>query len=247
MKPAVTITITLAAGVLTLLATAPALAQFDKLIRDAPVMSPSASPTTGSTDAKIASGLKEALQVGTQNTVSLTGKADGYLANQAIKIVLPDRLRSLEPGLRAAGFGSQVDELVVSMNRAAERAAPAAQEIFLDAIGAMTFDDAKKILNGGDTAATEYFKGKTTDTLSTAFRPIVEKTMNEVGVTRQYNALMGHAQAIPFVKAQAMDVDSYVVGKALDGLFYVLGQEEQKIRVNPAARVTDLLKETFGK
>jgi hypothetical protein len=201
----------------------------------------------GLSDAKIGSGLKEALQVGTENAVKLTGKTDGYFKNQAIKILMPERLRTLEKGLRAVGYGPQIDEFVLSMNRAAERAAPAAKQIFWDAIGEMTFDDARKILNGGDTAATDYFKVKTTDKLTTAFRPTVEKTMNEYNVTRQYKELVGRYQAIPFVKSETFDIDSYVIRKSLDGLFYTVGQEERKIRTNPAARATDLLKEVFGK
>jgi len=198
-------------------------------------------------DQKVASGLKEALQVGTENAVKLTGKPDGYFKNEAIKILMPEKLRTLERGLRAVGYGPQVDEFVLSMNRAAERAAPAAKSIFWDAIKQMTFDDARKILSGNDTAATEYFRGKTSEKLATAFRPIVEQAMNEVGATKQYKDLVGQAKSIPFLRTQALDIDQYVVGKALDGLFYVLGEEEKKIRKNPAARVTSLLKEVFGR
>ncbi len=133
------------------------------------------------------------------------------------------------------------------MNRAAEQAAPHAKKIFWDAIGEMTFDDARKILNGDDTAATEFFRIKTTDRLAAAFRPMVDRAMNEVGVTRQYKALVAQSQAIPFVKSEALDIDQYVLTKALDGLFYVLGEEERKIRRNPTARVTDLLKEVFAR
>ena len=116
---------------------------------------------SGLSDAKIASGLKEALQIGTQNAVSLTGRPDGYFGNAAIKILLPSQLQPIEKGLRAVGYGPQIDELVLSMNRAAERAAPAAKPIFLEAITAMSFDDARRILSGSPTAATEYFRGKT--------------------------------------------------------------------------------------
>ncbi|MFQ5792898.1 MAG: DUF4197 domain-containing protein, partial [Acidobacteriota bacterium] len=170
----------------------------------------------------------------------------GYFRNQAIKILMPEQLQTLEQGLRVVGYGPQVDEFVLSMNRAAERAAPAAKRIFWDAIGEMTFDDARKILDGGDTAATDYFKAKTSDELAAAFRPVVDQTMNEVGVTRQYKELVGRYEAIPFVKRVTFDVDEYVVTKALDGLFYVVGEEERKIRTDPAARVTDLLKEVFA-
>jgi hypothetical protein len=132
------------------------------------------------------------------------------------------------------------------MNRAAEKAVPFAKQIFWDAIGAMTFDDARKILNGNDTAATEYFKGKTSKNLQTAFRPSVEEVMNQVGVNRQYNDLIGKYKDVPFSKNIAFDVNQYVTEKATDGIFFVVGQEEKKIRTNPAARVTDLLKDVFG-
>jgi Protein of unknown function (DUF4197) len=232
-----------AVGLLIVLVVAPASAQVEQLLRGLGVP----VPQSGLSEAKVASGLKEALQIGTQNAVNLTGKTDGYLANQAIKILMPEKLRTLETGLRAVGYGSKVDEFILSMNRAAERAAPSAKQIFWDAIGAMSFDDARKILGGNETAATEYFRGKTSDTLTTAFRPIVERATNEVGVTRQYKELIGRYQAIPFAKSESLDVDQYVVGKALEGLFHVLGEEEKKIRTNPTARVTELLKEVFGK
>jgi hypothetical protein len=196
---------------------------------------------------RIVAGLKEALQVGTGNAVNLTGKVDGYFRNQAIKILMPKQLQTLEKGLRAIGYGSQVDEFVLSMNRAAEKAAPEARKIFVGAIREMSITDARRILTGGDTAATEYFKSKTTDKLTTAFRPVVEKAMNEVGVTRQYKELVGRYQSIPFARSQSLDIDQYVVTKALDGLFYVLGEEERKIRKDPVARVTSLLKDVFGR
>ena len=199
----------------------------------------------GLSDAKIGAGLKEALQVATEKTVSLTGKTDGYFTNQAIKILMPERLRTFESGLRAVGYGPQIDELVLGMNRAAERAAPQAKQIFFDAIGGMSFDDARKILNGGDTAATQYFKAKTTPQLTAAFRPVVERSMSQVGVSRQYKDLVSRFDAIPFAKSQAFDLDGYVVDKGLGGLFVVLGEQEKQIRTNPAARATDLLKEVF--
>lgn len=225
-----------------LLTAAPAWAQLDRLLEGMGL-----GQQSGLSEVKVGSGLKEALKVGTENTVNLTGRADGFFRNQAIKILMPKTLRKLEKPLRMVGYGDPVDEFVLSMNRAAERAAPFAKEIFWDAIGKMTFDDARKILSGGETEATDYFKGKTTDKLVAAFRPVVEKSMNEVGVTRQYKKLVGRYEGIPFTKSVVFDVDQYVVKKAMDGLFYVLGQEEKKIRNNPAARVTDLLKEVFGK
>lgn len=196
---------------------------------------------------KIASGLKEALQVGTENAVHSTGRLDGYFGNPRIKIPMPEKLQTMEKGLRAVGQGDQVDAFVLSMNRAAERAAPEAKAIFWDAIGEMSFRDAEKILNGSDTAATDYFRRKTTERLATAFRPIVSDAMNQVGVTRQYKELVGRAQGIPFLKLEEFDLDDYVVRKGLDGLFYVLGEEERKIHREPAARVTDLLREVFAR
>jgi hypothetical protein len=203
--------------------------------------------TSGLSDSKIASGLKEALQVGADNSVKLTGKTDGYFGNEAIKILMPSNLRTLEKGLRAVGYGPKIDEFILSMNRSAEAAAPAAKKIFGDAILAMSFDDARKILSGGDTAATDYFKGKTTDQLTAAFQPVVEKTMNQNGVTKQYKALTDQYQSIPFAKSQSFDINKYVVTKALDGLFYELADQERQIRKDPAARTTSLLKEVFGK
>lgn len=197
-------------------------------------------------DDKIASGLKEALQVGTGNAVKSTGRVDGYFGNPDIKILLPDNVRRLDKGLRAVGYGPQVDQFVLSMNRAAEKAAPAAKQIFLDAILQMSFDDVRGIYSGGNTAATEYFRAKTSDQLAEAFRPIVEQATSEVGVTQQYKRLVGRAQAIPFVRTESLDIDGYVVSRALDGLFYVLGQEERKIRQDPQAQVTSLLREVFG-
>ncbi|MGH7313102.1 MAG: DUF4197 domain-containing protein [Candidatus Rokuibacteriota bacterium] len=225
-----------------LLVTAPAWAQLDQILKGLGLGQPGTL-----SDAKIGMGLKEALQVATDTSVTLTGKVDGYFGNHAIKILMPEKLKGLETGLRAVGYGPQVDEFVLSMNRAAERAAPAARQIFLDAIGEMTFDDARKILNGGDTAATDFFKTRTTDRLMAAFKPVIDRSMNEVGVTRHYKELVGRFEAIPFVKTQAFDLDGYVTGKGLDGLFHVLGEHERQIRVNPAARTTDLLKDVFGK
>jgi Protein of unknown function (DUF4197) len=222
--------------------TAPAWAQLDSILKGLGL-----GQSGALSDAKIGMGLKEALQVATDNSVTLTGKVDGYFGNQAIKILMPEKLKSLETGLRAVGYGPQVDEFVLSMNRAAERAAPAAKQIFLDAIGEMTFDDARRILNGGDTAVTDFFKTKTTDKLMAAFKPVIDRSMNEVGVTRQYKELVGQFEAIPFVKTPTFDLDGYVTGKGLDGLFHVLGEQERQIRANPAARTTDLLQEVFGK
>lgn len=227
---------------IVMLASLPASAQLDQALKGLGI-----GKTGELSDAKIGSGLKEALKIGTENAVNLTGKTDGYFTNKAIKILLPEKLHMMEQGLRAAGQGPKIDEFVLSMNRAAEQAAPSAKKIFWDALGEMSFEDAQKILTGGNTSATEYFKGKTTDKLTAAFTPVVKKTMDQVGVVQKYEGLVGHAQSIPFVKSETLDINHYVVTKALDGLFHVLGEEESQIRTNPAARTTDLLKEVFGK
>jgi hypothetical protein len=221
-----------------LLSPSPAAAQLDRLLQGLGI--------GGLSDAKIGSGLKEALRVGTETAVSLTGKTDGYFANQAIKILMPSQLQTADKGLRMVGYGPQLDEFVLSMNRAAEAAAPGAKKIFGDAIGEMSIEDARKIWSGGDNAATQYFRSKTSDRLTAAFAPVVDRAMNQVGVTRQYKELLGRAQSIPFLRTDSLDIDHYVLGKALDGLFVVLGEQEKQIRTNPAARTTDLLKEVFA-
>ena len=223
------------------LATSPASAQVDQFLKSMGIGQQESLP-----DVKVDAGLKQALQVATEKSVSLTGRPNGYFGNQAIKILMPEKLQTVESGLRMVGYGPQVDEFVLSMNRAAEQAAPAAKKIFIDAITGMTFDDAKKILSGGNTSATEFFKAKTTDQLTVAFRPVVDKTMAQTGVVQQYQALMGRFDAIPFVRSQTFDIDGYVVGKALDGLFHVIGEQETLIRTNPAARTTELLREVFA-
>lgn len=216
-----------------------------------PSSMPSLPGSTGSTgakqdDATTASGLKEALQVGTDNAVKSVSRTDGYFGNRLIKILLPDNIQRVADMLGKIGYQKQVDDFVLSMNRAAEKAAPKATALFMDAIRSMTIDDARGILNGGDTAATQFFKRKTSDKLYAEFKPVVSSTMNQVGVTRSYKEMMGKADSVPFMQKESVDLDRYVTNKALDGLFTMVGQEEKKIRTDPAARVTDLLKTTFG-
>jgi hypothetical protein len=201
---------------------------------------------SGLSDDKIIAGLKQALQVSTTKAVALTGKPDGFLKNEAIKIVLPPRLETLGRGLRMIGMGGKVDELEVGMNRAAEQATPQAKQIFLAALKKMTFDDARHILTGNDTAATEYFRRTSSTDLTTAFSPIVHQSMEKVGVVQQYDRVIKEAPGGNFITNQ-FDLDKYVVGKTLDGLFHMLGEEEKKIRKNPAAQTTALLKEVFGR
>jgi hypothetical protein len=201
----------------------------------------------GLDEGTIASGLKDALSVGTKNAVNLVSKLNGYFGNEAIKILLPDKIQKGAELAGKLGFQKQVDEFILSMNRAAENAAPKAASYFADAIKSMSIEDARKILSGGNTSATEYFKTKTSSKLYDEFKPSVTESMNQVGVTHAYNAMMAKVPAVPFAKSESLDLDHYVTTKALDGLFYMVGQEEQKIRTNPVARTTDLLKKVFGR
>jgi hypothetical protein len=195
-----------------------------------------------------AAGLKEALAVGTGNAVQTLSKANGYFGDAAVKILMPEKMRTAVEVLKKAGYQKEVDDFVISMNRAAEQAAPKARPIFEDAVKKMTFEDAQKILSGGDTAATDYFKSKTTPQLTEAFKPVIAESMNQVGATRSYKALTDrYTSLVPFGKPDSIDLDSYVTGKSLDGLFVKVGQEEKQIRTNPAARTTELLKKVFAK
>jgi Protein of unknown function (DUF4197) len=194
---------------------------------------------------KIVAGLKEALEVSTTKAVALTGRHDGFLKNDAIRILLPPKMQAVGKGMRLLGVGDQVDELEIGMNRAAERAAPQAKQIFLASLKKMSFDDARRILTGNETAATDYFRHTSSDDLTAAFTPVVHRSMESVGVVKQYDRVIKTAPG-GGVLASEFDLDKYVVDRTLDGIFYMLGTEESKIRKNPAAQTTELLKEVFG-
>jgi hypothetical protein len=197
-------------------------------------------------DSKIIRGLKEALEIGTGNAVEMVSKLDGYYKNPDIKIPLPKAVQKVETVMIAMGYGSQVEEFSRTMNRAAERAAPEAKALFWNAIKEITFEDARTILKGKDNEATLYFEGKTRGRLHELFMPIVHTAMEGVGVTRKYQELHASLSKIPFADRLNLDLDQYVTEKALDGLFYMVSEEERKIRKDPAARVTRLLKDVFG-
>lgn len=212
-------------------------------------------PTNGATDHRdgarasddqITAALKQALELATSKAVALTGKPDGFLDNEAIRILLPTKLQSVGKAMRLIGEGDTVDDLEIGMNRAAERAAPQAKQIFLDALKKMTFRDARHILASGDTAATEYFEQACSADLATTFTPIIHNSLQRVGVIKKYDHVVKTAPGGNAI-ANEFDLDKYVVGKTLDGLFYELGQEEIKIRTNPAAQTTALLKEVFAR
>lgn len=204
------------------------------------------SATAGAQD--MAAGLKEALAVATGNAVQTLSKSNGYFGDAAVKILLPEKMQKAAEVLKKAGYQKEVDDFVLSMNRAAEQAAPKARPIFEDAVKKMTFDDAQKIVKGNNTAATDYFKAKTSSQLTDAFKPVVADSMNQAGTTQSYKALTDRYNSmVPFAKMDSFDLDSYVTKKSLDGMFFKVGQEEAKIRTNPAARTTDLLKKVFSK
>jgi len=223
---------------------------FDDLMEKvSPMLKGGGEGTTGnalSLDQTI-SGLKEALSVGTGNAVSLLSKDGGYSGNALTKILMPEKIQNVADMLKKVGMGSQVDTFVMTMNQAAEKAAPQAKEFFMGAIKEMTFDDAKGILNGGDTAATEYLSAKTRDKIVAAFKPTVSSSLDQVGATKSYKAMMQSFTSLPFASAQSLDLDNYVTDQAMKGLFLRVGEEEAKIRTNPTARVTGLLKQVFGK
>jgi hypothetical protein len=199
-------------------------------------------------------GLKEALGKGVQHAVSGLGHEGGFLTNLNVKIPMPDKLQSVEKTLRALKQDQYADEFVTTMNHAAEQAVPEASGVFADAVKGMSIQDAKAILTGPTNAATQYFRRTTETNLYAKFLPIVKQATSQTGVTSAYKQLMEKAEGgntfgsfgRSVLGTQSMDVDAYVTNKALDGLFKMVAQEEQRIRENPAARTTALLQEVFG-
>jgi len=194
----------------------------------------------------IVDGLKQALEIGTSKSVEMVSEVNGYYENPKIRIPLPESVQKVKKLLAAAGYGEKVDAFELSMNRAAEKAAPKAKALFLDSIKQMKVSDARKILDGRENEATLYFEDKTRGKLVEIFKPIVHSSMSEVGVTRSYQELDAKVRSIPFTKSLSLDLDEYVTNKSLNGLFLMVAEQERKIRQNPAARVTDLLKKVFG-
>ncbi|MBV9961362.1 MAG: DUF4197 domain-containing protein [Parafilimonas sp.] len=203
------------------------------------------SSTNNTEQSKIVEGLKEALTIGTQNSTNKLSAVNGFFADAAVKILMPPEAENVEKTLRQFGLGSLVDKTILSLNRAAEDAATSATPIFVDAIKQMTISDALGILQGGDFAATNYFKQKTTDQLTAAFRPVISKSLDKVDATKYWSDMFSAYNKFSSKKVPT-DLTAYVTQKAIDGIFYEVGLEEQKIRKDPAARVTDLLKQVFG-
>lgn len=198
------------------------------------------------TNAEVIKGLKEALNVGSNNASASASKSDGFYKNGFIKIPFPPEAVSMEQKLRAIGMGAQVDQFVLTLNRAAEEAAKKAAPVFLNTIASMTISDGFNILRGADTAATGYLRKTTSGQLHDNFKPVIQSATQKVDVTRYWNPLITAYNKIPLVIKMNPDLDEYVTGRALNGLFYLVSQEEIKIRKYPAARVTEILKRVFG-
>jgi hypothetical protein len=200
----------------------------------------------GSDPTTTGAGIRDALAVGSQNAVALLSKENGYLGNEAIKIPVPEKIQHVAEMLKKSGYEQKVDDFVLSMNRAAEKAAPQAKGIFFDAIMGMTLDDAQGLLDAGNTAATEYLKSKAYKEIYDEYKPIVSSGLYQEGGNAKYIDIMKTFASPTLMSAQSLDLDDYVVNQALAGLFHMVGQEDIKIRTDPEARVTDLLEDIFG-
>jgi hypothetical protein len=193
-----------------------------------------------------AQALKDGLAQSAGRAVSQLAALDGFLGNEKVKIPLPDSLRRIESGLRLIGMGDQADELVTSMNRAAEVAVKEALPLLADAIKKMSVQDAKRILTSGDDAATQYFRQTTSGALAKRFLPIVKQITAKVQLAEQYNALAGHAAQFGLIHAEDASIDSYVTRRALDGLYLVMAEQERAIRKDPVRATTSIAKKVFG-
>jgi len=191
-------------------------------------------------------GLREALVKGTQYAVDTLGKQDGFFGNGKVKIPLPPSLHKAEKILHSLGMGKQADELVLTMNRAAEAAVPEAKALLVDSVKKMSVQDAKGILTGGQDSATQYFKRSTSDQLRTKFLPIVKKATAKVQLAQKYDEYAGKGVKLGLVKKEDANLDSYVTQKAIDGLFVMIAEEEAKIRKNPAQAASGVLQKVFG-
>jgi Protein of unknown function (DUF4197) len=191
-------------------------------------------------------GLKQALSDGSIAAVAKLGVQNGFFGDPKVKIPLPPSLQRIEGALRFAGMQRQADELVLSMNRAAEAAVPEAKQLLLDAVKKMTVQDAKAILTGGDTAATEYFRRSTQTQLTQRFLPIVKQQTDRVGLAQQYNSLAGQGVMFGLVQQDQATVEGYVTQKALDGLYLMIGEQEKAFRRNPVGATSDIVRKVFG-
>ena len=202
--------------------------------------------TSALTTLEIGQGLKDALRVGTETVVSQLGQPDGFNTDPAVHIPLPQSLDTVNSVLRKVGMSSMLDDLETKLNRAAEEATPKAKELFWQSIEEMTLDDVKAIYQGPDDSATRYFQSKMSPALAQEMKPIVDKSLAEVGAVQAYDNVMGQYRSMPFVPDVKANLTDHVISKGMDGIFYYLAQEEAAIRQNPAKRTTEILKKVFG-
>jgi hypothetical protein len=208
---------------------APAVAQLDRI-----------------TNQDAVAGLRAALEKGSQAAVRELGRSDGFLGNPKVKIPLPDSLTRAESLMRRVGMGSYADELIVAMNRAAESAVPEARQLFVDSVRKMSVQDAKGVLTGGETSGTEYFRRTTKDQLHGRFLPIVRKATARVGLAQKYNEYAGRGAELGLVKKEQANLDEYVTQRALEGLYLLVAEEEKKIRKDPVAPASAIIRKVFG-
>lgn len=209
-------------------------------------VAPWARAALGFTSSEGTQALRVALEKGAQAAVKDLGRLDGFLGNDKVRIPLPSVLQDAAPLLKTLGRGRQLEELQTTMNRAAEQAVPLALPLLKSAIRAMSVTDAQRILSGGDTSVTEFFAGKTREPLAVQFLPIVSKATERLSLTKRYNDLAGKAAGMGLIKGDQANVQQYVTGKALDGLFFMIGEQEKQIRQDPVGTGSAILKKVFG-
>jgi hypothetical protein len=197
-------------------------------------------------NADASKGLKLALEKGAMSAVSILGATDGFLGNEKVRIPLPGYLEDAAKLMRTFGQGARIDELITAMNRGAEAAVPMAKDLLVNAVKTMSVTDAKGILGGGDTAVTQFFASKTRPALATRFLPVVTKATEKVGMADKYNQFAGKASELGLLKKEDANIQQYVTGKTLDGLFFMISEEEKKIRQNPVAYGSSILTKVFG-
>ncbi len=216
------------------------------LLAAAVIAAPAAASLERISNQDAIAGLKAALEKGSGVAVSALGRTDGFFGNGAVKIPLPDSLKRYERLMRGVGLGKHADELILTMNRAAEAAVPEARALLVDAVKRMTVQDAKGILTGGDTAGTEYFKRTTSDPLRARFLPIVKRATARVGLAQKYNEYAEKGARFGLVRKEQANLDDYVTQKALDGLFFMVAEEEKKIRKDPVRAGSEIVRKVFG-
>jgi hypothetical protein len=210
------------------------------------ITSSASAQLAGISNTEASSGLKQSLHEGASAAVAKLGAQNGFFTNPQVKIPLPPALKRVEGAMRLAGMKKQADDLVLSMNRAAEAAVPEAKQLLADSVSKMTLQDAKGILTGGQTSVTDYFKRTTSAQLTQRFLPIVKNATDRVGLAQQYNSLAGQGAALGLIKKDDANIENYVTNKTLDGLYFMIGEQEKALRANPLGATSDIVKKVFG-